>query len=82
MAYPPDVGPRGGLSGDQGRSPRTEGARDRKAGGSGGRLGRCGSSLGETRTRHRVLVLPPPCGASRPPWTGPSKATQSAVPSP
>ena len=24
MEYPPDVGPRGGLSGDQGRSPRTK----------------------------------------------------------
>ena len=45
MAYPPDDGPRGELSEDQHRSPKTEGARDRKAGGSGGRLGRCRSSM-------------------------------------
>ena len=81
MEYPPDVGPHGGLSGDQGRSPRMEGAGAWKAGGSSGHLGRCWGSLGEAGTMHRVLILPPSCGASHLPWTGPSRASQSAVPS-
>ena len=82
MEYPPDIGPHGGLSGDRGRSPRMEGAWDRKAGRSGGHLGRCWGSPGEAGTTQHVLVLPPPCGASHPPWTGLSRASQSAIPSP